>query len=151
MNVMAYPYVGYEDQPSSDLPTEEELRRLMMMKQEQEAINSWGAPKGGIMNQPNAMQDMQGGLLVNHPQGGGLMGQGEGLGNQEVQVPRTGDGNGGMDVAGFANYGMQAPQLPDPMQGMGNLMKMSQAQNQPTQRQMPQGNLMSYLQQLMGS
>jgi len=106
------------------------------------------APQQSIMNRPQpapSMEEMQGGLSMNHPQGGSLMGQGEGTGNQTAQMP--GDSNGGMDVAGFANYGMQAPPLQDPMAQLGGLMSMNKQQQNPIQ-QLPQGNLMSYLMQL---
>lgn len=58
---------------------------------------------------------------------------------------------GGGDVSGFANYGMQAPPLPDTQAELGGLMSMSTAgiQNQPRQApQAPKGGLMAYLDSL---
>ena len=50
------------------------------------------------------------------------------------------------DPSGFANAGMQAPPLQDPMSQLGMLMGMVQKPKEKIP--VPQGNLMSYLQQL---
>lgn len=53
----------------------------------------------------------------------------------------------GADVSGFANYGMSAPDLNDPMAQLKMMMGMSAEPKRPPP-QAPQGNLMAYLQQL---
>lgn len=113
---------------------------------EQKLLQNYEPSPAPALSPYDKMVQMQGGMLVNHPQGGSLTGQGEGTGVQEATMP--GDPNGGMDVAGFANYGMQAPPLQDPMAQLKGLMSMSPQQPQQPRQQMPQGNLMSYLAQL---
>lgn len=59
------------------------------------------------------------------------------------------------DVSGFANYGMEAPPLPDPTQQIGGLMKLAIgsniAGNQSQGQLPPRGSLMAYLQSLSGA
>lgn len=78
-------------------------------------------------------------MMQNHPQGGSIMGQGE-------QSAPQNPGSGMKDMSGFANYGMEAPPLQDPMAQMKSLMSMNPAPKPQIQQQ--QGSLMSYLQQL---
>lgn len=63
----------------------------------------------------------------------------------------------GGDVSGFANYGMTPPALPNPREGYGGLMALSQLMDphrgqtqDPFQQQQP-GGLMAYLQALSRS
>lgn len=69
---------------------------------------------------------------------------------EEIKKPKM--PNAMRDISGFANYGMQAPALPDPMQRMSGLMGMMNDQNQAPKQRMPlqQNSLMSYLQSLGG-
>ena len=78
-------------------------------------------------------------MLMNHPQGGPMSGNGE------QSIPQN-PGSGMKDMSVFANSGMEAPPLQDPMTQMRNLMSMNQAPKPQIQQQ--QGSLMSYLQQL---
>ena len=91
------------------------------------------------------------GMMMNYPQGG-LMGQGEliGEGEEGLQVPQAPKVRGPQgDPSAMAAYGMQAPQLPDPsvlvrLKALMSMLPQQQQQRQP----MPQGGLMAYLQQL---
>ena len=79
------------------------------------------------------------GLMMNYPQGG-----------LDSPTPQMRGDQG--DPSGFANYGMESPQLPNPMQEIGGLMKMAALGNRiedPFARA-PQGGLMAYLQSLAG-
>jgi hypothetical protein len=102
---------------------------------------------------PMNMQPPGDQMTMNHPQGGGGMLMDE----TPPIMPEAPQGNSYKDwigdPSGFANAGMQAPQLPDPTQQMGGLMNLilkqavDQKLQQPNNRQ-PQGGLMAYLSQL---
>jgi hypothetical protein len=91
------------------------------------------------------------------PYSGGSNPMTQSLGEAPTMPQNPGAGYEPGDVSGFANYGMEAPGLPDPTKQITGLMGMGMANNphqnrkeDPFQQQQP-GGLMAYLQALSRS